>query len=438
MFKLKPALLFTGIALFGLTPVKNAWSNTVTAVEKQIIDEVDRNFSQQLSFLEKTVNINSGTRNVTGVNEVAKVYRLAFNKLGMKTDLITLPKQVERGNHLTATLINGDSGKLKDIMLIGHMDTVFPKTDEFQHFQRDGNKISGPGVTDMKDGNSIIVYALKALADNNLLDKVNIRVILNSDEESVGRPIEISRKPMVKMAKQSDYALSFESGKQGAVTIARRGNTSWSLDINAKSAHSSGIFSTNTGAGAIFEASRILNSFYGQIRGEAGLTFNPGVIVGGALVETANKPNYYQSYGKVNIVPQKTMIKGDMRFISNQQRDSVKQKMSNIVATHLPHTSSKINFTDGYPAMEETEGNRRLLQIFDHLSQDMGYGAVEAYPAEKRGAGDVSFVADYVDAIDGLGASGGGSHTVREHVNVDSLRMATQRTAIFIHRLSQL
>ena len=111
--------------------------------------------------------------------------------------------------------------------------------------------------------------------------------------------------------------------------------------------------------------------------------------------------------------------------------------MKDIVNQNLPKTIAKISFEDSYPAMEQSVGSEKLLSIFSQLSQDLGYGKVAAYPAEKRGAGDAAFVAFYVATIDGLGASGGGSHSPREWLDLESLRMATIRTAIFIHRLSQ-
>jgi glutamate carboxypeptidase len=421
--------------LFCLLPSLSA-AQSISPAEQKIIDTVNRNFDNQVNFLRNTVNINSGTMNVSGVQKVANIYQKAFKNIGMNTERAPLPKLMKRAAHLVATSIHGNVDKVNDILLIGHLDTVFAKNSDFQTFKREGNNITGPGVTDMKDGNSIIVYALQALYEQNLLSNANVRVILNSDEESVGRPIATSRAPMITLAKKSDYALSFESGWQNAASIARRGNTSWTLSVEAKRAHSSGIFSENTGAGAVFETSRILNNFYNQIRGESGLTFNPGLIAGGTEVNTVDKANL-STFGKTNIVAKSALVKGDMRFISNEQREAVKNKMEQIVAVNLPKTSASIEFNDSYPAMVASEENQQLLSIFSKVSADLGYGNVTAFPAEKRGAGDAAFVSPYVATIDGLGASGGGSHSKSEHLNVDSLKMATIRAAILIYRLSQ-
>ena len=110
--------------------------------------------------------------------------------------------------------------------------------------------------------------------------------------------------------------------------------------------------------------------------------------------------------------------------------------MREIVADHLPLTEASITFEDGYPAMPPTEGNRQLLSILDRVSQDLEQGAVEAYDPGKRGAGDISFIAEYLDCLDGLGAIGGNSHAPEEFINLNSLENIIKRASIFIHRLS--
>ena len=274
--KFMSMLSMTFFALMNMT----TQASKLTKEEESIVESVNSNFQQQLIFLEKTVNINSGTLNLEGIKAVGEMYKQAFNDIGFNTRWQKLPKEVNRADHLISESLSSSHKDAKNIMLIGHLDTVFSRESPFQSFKKQGNKITGPGVTDMKDGNSVILFALKALNQNKLLSSSNIRVILNSDEESVGRPLEDSRKPMIDMAKKSDYALSFESGWKDYATISRRGFSSWVLEVNAKQAHSSGIFSEGTGAGAIFESSRILSTFYQQLRKEQGLTFSPGLSLG--------------------------------------------------------------------------------------------------------------------------------------------------------------
>jgi glutamate carboxypeptidase len=112
--------------------------------------------------------------------------------------------------------------------------------------------------------------------------------------------------------------------------------------------------------------------------------------------------------------------------------------MRAIVARSLPGTSSTITFNDGYPSMPPTDGNYELLEVLSRVSEAVGTGPVEAFDPGQRGAADISFVADYIDAgLDGLGPDGSGSHTVEETVNLRSLERASKRAAILIHRLTR-
>ena len=109
--------------------------------------------------------------------------------------------------------------------------------------------------------------------------------------------------------------------------------------------------------------------------------------------------------------------------------------MRTIVSQNLPQTNASISFTDSYPAMGPTEGNKVLLSILNDVSLSLGHKGVTAYDPGKRGAADISFVADYVNGLDGLGTMGNGAHTPKETVNLKTMNALIQRTAIFIYRL---
>ncbi|WP_345742807.1 M20/M25/M40 family metallo-hydrolase [Aquimarina aggregata] len=111
--------------------------------------------------------------------------------------------------------------------------------------------------------------------------------------------------------------------------------------------------------------------------------------------------------------------------------------MSAIVEKNLPHTSAKISFTDSYPAMQPTAGNLKLLKILNAVSNDLDQGEVQAYDPGKRGAADTSFVANYVDCLDGLGTMGKGAHTPKESLDLTTFEALTKRTALLLYRLIQ-
>lgn len=407
-------------------------------VEERIAAHVAAHETEALALLERLVEINSGSMNPEGVRAVADVLAPEFESLGFEVRWVPPPAGSGRGGHLVAERI-GTRGKR--ILLIGHLDTVFEEDSPFQHFELDGDRARGPGVVDMKGGDVVIVSALRALHSVGALEDVTIRVVLTGDEESPARPLDEARRALIEAGMQSDIALGFEGGSRGSGhdygVIARRSSSKWVLEVEGRMAHSSGIFSPNVGAGAIFEAARILNAFYEEVRGEANLTFNPGVIVGGTDVEYDAAQGRGVVAGKTNVVAQRVVVHGGIRTLTDEQLERARAKMREIVARNLPGTKAEITFEDGYPSMPPTEGNLALLEEFDRVSRDLGHGPVEPFDPGRRGAADISFVAQYVDALDGLGPHGWGSHSPEETLDVPSLTMAAQRAAVLIYRLTR-
>jgi glutamate carboxypeptidase len=405
----------------------------ISKTEKKILKSIEANNAEAIQFLKQVVNINSGTMNHEGVKKVGDVFGEAFKNIGFKTTWYDM-SEVNRSGHLFAET-SGNKGK--KLLLIGHLDTVFEADSPFQEFEMQNDSIAhAPGGNDMKGGDVIILYALKALADNGLLKDAQIIAAFTGDEEAAGKPISISRKHLIDAAKQSDVALGFETSTGfNYATVARRGSSGWKVEVTGKRAHSSGIFSEHTGAGAIFEMSRILNGFYNKVKGEAYLTFNPGIVLGGTQIDYDSELTKGSVFGKTNVVAQSAVAEGGLRFISEDQKESARTKMREIVMDNLPQTSAKITFTDSYPAMSPTKGNKKLLSILNQVSLDLQQGKVEAYDPGKRGAADTSFVAQYVDCLDGLGTMGNGAHTPQETVNLNTIEALTKRTAILIYRL---
>ena len=428
---MRQKLILTQIFLLFMV-ITNA--QKLTKNEKKIVKNIEQNNAEAISFLEKVVNINSGTLNLKGIEKVGKEFATAFEEIGFESTWIPMPEEMNRAGHLFAE-IKGSKGK--KLLLIGHLDTVFEEDSPFQTFEMVNDSIAhAPGGNDMKGGDVIVLYALKALKENGLLNDAQIIVAFTGDEESTGDPLEESRKDLIAAAKRSDIALGFETSTGfNYATVARRGSSDWKVVVEGKRAHSSGIFSENTGAGAIFEMSRILNGFYTDVRGEDLLTFNPGTLLGGTFVEFDDMTSKGTVFGKTNVVAQKAEVRGGLRFISEEQKERARDKMRAIVAENLPHTSATVTFTDSYPAMQPTRGNEALLAKLNIVSQDLKQGEVIAYDPGKRGAADTSFVAEYVDCLDGLGTMGNAAHTPEETVNLNTIEALTKRTALLIYRL---
>ncbi len=407
----------------------------LSSKEKKILKQVALNNDDALKFLEETVNINSGTMNADGVRNVGKLFDAKFKAIGFETSWIDMPTEMNRAGHFFAEH-KGTKGKR--LLLIGHLDTVFEKDSPFQKYERNGDKATGPGVEDMKGGDVIILYALRALKEAGYLKNTQIIVAMHGDEEESGKPISISRKDIIEAAKRSDIALGYEASSGfNEATLARRGSSGWELSVTGKRAHSAGIFSEEDGAGAIFEVGRILNEWYEALSNEHYLTFNPGIITGGTFAEYDKSTASAKAFGKTNVIPQTVHVAGGLRFISEKQKANARKKMQEIVDNHLPKTDATFTYWDSYPAMAPTKGNEDLMEILSQVSQDMGHPPVVAYDPMKRGAADISFVAAYTDGLDGLGAMGGGGHTPQEWIDLTTFEDLTKRTALLIYRLTR-
>ena len=432
---MNPNLKTVAIIVFALSIGHFTNAQTLTSKEKKILQKVELNHEAALAFLEQTVNVNSGTMNTEGVREVGKLFDAEFKNIGFETSWIDMPTDMKRAGHLFAEH-KGKKGKR--LLLIGHLDTVFENDSPFQKYVKDGDKATGPGVEDMKGGDVIILYALKALQEAGYLKDTQIIVALHGDEEESGKPISISRKDIIEAAKRSDIALGYEASSGfNEATLARRGSSGWELKVTGKRAHSAGIFSDDDGAGAIFEVSRILYQWYEALSNEKYLTFNPGIITGGTFAEYDKTKASATAFGKTNVIPQTVTVAGGLRFISEEQKANARKTMQEIVDNNLPRTSAEFTYWDSYPAMAPTKGNEEVMEVLSQISQDMGHPPVIAYDPMKRGAADISFVAEYTDGLDGLGSMGGSGHTPQEWIDLTTFEDLTKRTAILIYRLTR-
>jgi glutamate carboxypeptidase len=405
----------------------------VSSQERAITDYIDAHNGEALALLEKVVNINSGSMNLAGVRAVGDVFRAEFEALGFKTTWVD-GAAFKRAGHLVAD----HPGRGPRILLIGHLDTVFERDSPFQTFQRiDEKTAKGPGVIDMKGGDVIIVQAIKALKAAGI-DDMNVVVVMTGDEEDTGEPQGLARAALVDAAKGADYALGFEDGPgdpRYAVT-ARRGTSGWKLEVKGNPAHSSQIFRSDVGYGAIYELSRVLDGFRRRLADEEFLTFNPGMVLGGTSVEFDEAQSRGSASGKTNVVAARAVAIGDLRTLTKEQLERARAVMKEVVAASLGHTQSTLTFEDGYPSLSPTEGNAELLALYDRASQDLGLGAVTAVSPARAGAADVSFVAGEITSIiDGIGLMGHDDHTPGETADLSTLPSQTKRAAILLYRL---
>jgi glutamate carboxypeptidase len=430
----KPGLALVAAAFFASNL---AGAQALSPVEQQIVAAIKAHTPESVALLEQAARINSGTLNLPGVRAVGALFRQQFDELGFKTEWIAMPAEMGRAGHLVATR-SGTKGKR--LLLLGHLDTVFEADSKTPLWQPDGDFVRGQGVSDMKGGDVAIIEALRALKQVGALEDTTISVMFTGDEEEAGNPKSISRRDMVDLAKRSDIALGYEGmvgdrNGEPRATVGRRATAFFELEVKGRQGHSSAVFGGG-GYGAVYEAARILDRFRQQIP-EPGLTFNPGVILGGTEVVFDEANSKGNAFGKTNVIANTVTVKGDLRYLDYPQRDRTHEAMRQIVAQSLPGTSASIRFQDSYPPMAVTPGNMKVLDAYSRASSDAGLGTVGSVPPEARGAGDIQFVAPYLDSLDGLGASGAGSHSPDEKVDLGSIQRAAIRSAILIYRLTR-
>ncbi len=406
----------------------------LSPVETQLAEQVKLEKNNQLHFLEKLTNIQSGTLNTKGVRQVGNLVRNELNRLGFKTKWVNEPANMHRAPTLVA-VHQGKHGKR--LLLIGHFDTVFLSSQPFNRYTQKTESAKGQGVLDDKGGVVVMLYALKALHKTGELKDASVTIVLTGDEEDSGKPGAISRKPLLNAAKQSDVTLDFEPASSlNSATIGRRGITEWTITTHGSAAHSAAIFHEHIGVGAIFGLAHQLDEIREKLQSTINLSFNPGLLLGGSSIQYDVNASAGKVSGKDNIVAKIAMAKGDLRYIDEAQKKFAEEKMREIIASPLPGVKSQIDFVDGIPPMAPTENNMNLLNEYSQVSIDLGQGKVIPIDASKRGAADISYVAAIVpENLSGLGPVGDDAHTVTEIVELDSFVIQSQRAAVLMSRL---
>jgi len=426
------ALGFVAALAFSLS----APAAELSSSEQRMISSVDAEQERTIDMLAKWVNQNSGSLNSPGVVEVGKMLRSELEPLGFKVEWVDM-KAAGRAGHIVAR--HRGNGRGKRMLLIGHLDTVFEPDSPFQKWERKDNRGFGPGSGDDKGGMAVMIASLRAMKAAGTLKPADITVVLTGDEEDAGDPIEVTRGPLIEAGKWADVALDFEGlaqkdGKDMG-SIARRSSDSWTVTVTGRTGHSSGVMHPDYGAN--YELARIIDAFRGQLS-EDKLTYNVGMIGGGATADMDAGRIRLSATGKTNIIAATAVARGDLRAISQDQIDRTKAKMQAIVAESLPGTKAEISFDKGgYPPMAPTTGNRALLAHLNRVNVDMGLDQMGELDPMDRGAGDISFVASDTDGLVGLGPAGSGSHAPGESVDIASIFKQAKRAAILMSRLAR-
>ncbi len=332
--------------------------------------------------LAKIININSYTKNKEGVDKNGEIFENWMGELGYKTKRY---KRKKIGDHL---LFVSKKTKGKKILLLGHLDTVFPK-GSFDNFSEDKNWIYGPGVCDMKGGNMV---ALEALRNLKKLGKItNIDMFLVADEETGS---DDSKLVTAKLAKNYDYCFVFEAGgKNGEVVVARKGVGTFFIDIEGKASHAGNHY--KTGINANLEASYKLLALSELTDLEQGTTVNVGKIEGGIGANTISP------HSKLTL---------EIRYTNQDERDRVLKSLHEIVHNStVEGTKSQLS---GGIQRDVMQSSKKKLEFIKKLEKITG----EKIPKEGRGGVSDANITDSsgLMTIDGFGPFGDGDHTIHE------------------------
>jgi glutamate carboxypeptidase len=372
---------------------------------------LDDRESEIISCLQKLVLIQSGTKNKSGVDRVSQAIAAVLSPLGMKAEQIA---NETLGN--TWIWSTPAAEGTRSILLIGHMDTVFPADTDFNWFREDEHTIHGPGVADMKGGLAVGIFALKALANARMLEAIPLRFIFNPDEE-IGSPV--SRPIIASEAKRSFAALVLECGSlaEGVVT-GRKGKIGFTLTVKGTAGHAA--FADNRKKSAILELAHKTIELEALNGRSAGLTVNVGKIQGGI---------------GPNTVPEAASAEVDVRFITAEEKALFESELSRIMAqAYIPAVQSAVLSRSHRSPMTQSEGNKRLFAIVAEQAKRLGFDIKEEF---RQGCSDANIVAEEgLPVVDGLGPRGELDHSDREYIVRSSLKERCKLLTLSIHELA--
>ncbi len=346
-----------------------------------------------LETLEKYVSLPSGTLDKQDVTALAQAIATDFENLGMAVQLIP---GTNMGPVVECTFGRGK----KQLMLMGHMDTVFPRA-ECKPFQVEGDIAHGSGVCDMKGGIAVMLHALKSVLPKVDKEKYTVKVVLNPDEE-VGSPE--SGPIILKNAQNSFTALSFEPARKGgALTCERKGVTSFTIRCTGIRGHSGANYLEC--ASAIQELCQRINAIYTLREDSRDISVNIGVVAGG----TAE-----------NVVADEAVAHGEFRYYDESFKQELMDKLLVLCATPgIPGTTTKVTWGNTHPALKATKQSMALVALAQEIASEYGI----SIGAERTGgAGDISIAGlANIPVLDGLGLEGDGMHTTHEFASIKNV-----------------
>lgn len=365
-----------------------------------------------LKDLEYLVNIDSGSDDPEGLNTVAAFFSRGFRDMGWIVREYDLAPQSG-----TCLVCANREAEHYDVMLMGHMDTVFPKgTCAQRSFRIEGNRAYGPGVCDMKHGCLMMYYLLKELPQQ-ISDKLNVLAVFNPDEE-IGSIH--SQSVYAPYAKKTDYAFLFEArGAQGTSCHQRKGSIGFDAVFTGVAGHCGFVFE-NGARSAISEMARWITTLDGLQSRELDTSVNVGVVKGGI---------------KTNVVPEHASMSVSIRFsrleevqrIEDTLQRLLQQAEVNGIKAELQNRRGKM------PLVPDEKASAYIA----HITELTAKHALPLIFKARGGLSDANIVAQYGPiCLDGLGPAGGSGHSPDEYMLLDTIEPSFQIANLLLQDLA--
>jgi glutamate carboxypeptidase len=350
------------------------------------------------ALLQQLVQIDSGTSDVAGVAAVGAILRIELESLGAKVESVSATEPGV-GDNVVATLTGTGKGR---ILLIAHMDTVFPRGTVVQRpYKVVGDHGIGPGAGDDKNGIVSAVCALRALHELNYREYARITLILNSNEEtgSVG-----TRDLIRAQAKESDVVINLERGvPPDGLEVTRKGSAAITVEIIGRAAHAG--LEPEKGRNAIVEASHQALQLDSLADSAKETTVNVTLIQGG---------------NAVNVIPDHAIIRADVRAFTPQEFDRVETGLAKLASdTIVKEVQVKASMTRNFPPWPPSASTEALLTRAQKLYAEIG---LQLAGVPVGSSADVAFAAETgTPCIDGVAILGGGAHGADDYADLSSI-----------------
>lgn len=362
---------------------------------------------------ERIVNVDSGSRDRDGVNQVADIVCEYMRAQGPQPQRVG--QRAAGCSCIASATASNDHGPRRSILLLAHQDTVFPKGEAARRpFRIDGGKAFGPGVADMKAG--VVINAFLACAFARFSPQSSLVALFTGDEE-LASP---SSRGLIKAeGNRTIYALNTEPGPlDGSFVAGRKGGVFMKIDIAGKSAHAGANF--HDGRSAIQELALKIQALHALTDTAKGLTVNVGLVGGGQ---------------SVNTVAPHARCEVDLRYVDPADREGAIAGIRNIAtASFTPDVTAEFRVEGEFLPLPETDANRELAQVYVANASAIGHSVRGIHSG---GCSDSGFAAAMgAICLCGLGALGAHPHSADEYILIDSLVPRTLALARTILHLS--